>query len=284
MTTLQDAAAQARPRLVTRPLGVWLAGHLGYRPVFAAGGLAALAGLASLPWLPNARGTTTRADGMLAALRNPALVRPAALFSATTMAVGIIVTFLPLAVTRADANVAALALLVQPAAAIAGRWLAGRHGDRPSGRPSGRQRSSALLVPGVLAAAAGVLMLSLTAVPVAVIAGAAVFGLGFGVGQNVTQTVMYDRVPESAYGASSALWNLAYDGGMGLGAAGFGVIAPHTGYPVAFVLVASVLAAAILPGVLAAVARARAADRSVLITPRDGHHAHSARTTLDRHR
>jgi hypothetical protein len=52
-----------------------------------------------------------------------------------------------------------------------------------------------------------------------------VFGLGFGVTQNVTQTVMYDRVPESAYGASSALWNLAYDGGMGLGAAGFGVLA-----------------------------------------------------------
>jgi len=148
------------PSVAALPLGVWLAGHLGYRPVFAAGGLAALAGLASLPWLPNARGTTTRADGMLAALRNPVLVRPAALFSATTMAVGIIVTFLPLAVTRADANVAALALLVQPAAAIAGRWLAGRHGDRPGSQ----QRSAALLVPGVLAAAAGVLTLSLTAV------------------------------------------------------------------------------------------------------------------------
>jgi MFS family permease len=77
----------------------------------------------------------------------------------------------------------------------------------------------------VLVAAAGVLVLSLTAVPAAVITGAAVFGLGFGVTQNVTQTVMYDRVPESAYGASSALWNLAYDGGMGLGAAGFGVLA-----------------------------------------------------------
>ena len=235
------------PSVAALPLGVWLAGHFGYRPVFAAGGLAALAGLASLPWLPNTRSTTTtRADGMLAALRNPALVRPAALFSATTMAVGIIVTFLPLAVTRADANVAALALLVQPAAAIAGRWLAGRHGDRPGGQ----QRSSALLVPGVLAAAVGVLMLSLTAVPVAVIAGAAVFGLGFGVGQNVTQTVMYDRVPESAYGASSALWNLAYDGGMGLGAAGFGLLALHVGYPIAFVLVAAILAAAVLPAIL----------------------------------
>ena len=242
------------PSVAALPLGVWLAGHLGYRPVFAAGGLAALAGLASLPWLPRAGPATrtSKADGMLAALRNPALVRPAALFSATTMAVGIIVTFLPLAVTRADANVAALALLVQPAAAIAGRWLAGRRGDRPSGQHGNRRGSAALLVPGVLAAAAGVLVLSLTAVPAAVIAGAAVFGLGFGVTQNVTQTVMYDRVPESAYGASSALWNLAYDGGMGLGAAGFGVLALHTGYPVAFVLVAAILAAAILPTVLTA--------------------------------
>ena len=260
------------PSVAALPLGVWLAGHLGYRPVFAAGGLAALAGLASLPWLPGAGPATrvTKADGMLAALRNPALVRPAALFSATTMAVGIIVTFLPLAVAHADANVAALALLVQPAAAIAGRWLAGRRGDRHSNRPSSRpssrpgnghgdrpsagRGSAALLVPGVLAAAVGVLVLSLTAVPAAVIAGAAVFGLGFGVTQNVTQTVMYDRVPESAYGASSALWNLAYDGGMGLGAAGFGVLALHTGYPIAFVLVAAVLVAAVLP----AVARARA--------------------------
>jgi predicted MFS family arabinose efflux permease len=260
------------PSVAALPLGVWLAGHLGYRPVFAAGGLAALAGLASLPWLPGAGPATraTKADGMLAALRNPALVRPAALFSATTMAVGIIVTFLPLAVTRADANVAALALLVQPAAAIAGRWLAGRRGDRPSSRPSNRpsdrpgtrRGSAALLVPGVLAAAVGVLVLSLTAVPAAVITGAAVFGLGFGVTQNVTQTVMYDRVPESAYGASSALWNLAYDGGMGLGAAGFGVLALHTGYPVAFVLVATILAAAVLPAVLPAVARARASGRS----------------------
>jgi predicted MFS family arabinose efflux permease len=252
------------PSVAALPLGVWLAGHLGYRPVFAAGGLAALAGLASLPWLPGAGPATrtTKADGMLAALRNPALVRPAALFSATTMAVGIIVTFLPLAVTRADANVAALALLVQPAAAIAGRWLAGRRGDRPSNRPGNRQGSAALLVPGVLAAAVGVLVLSLTAVPAAVIAGAAVFGLGFGVTQNVTQTVMYDRVPESAYGASSALWNLAYDGGMGLGAAGFGVLALHTGYPVAFVLVAAILVAAVLPAVLPAVTRTRAAARS----------------------
>jgi hypothetical protein len=38
---------------------------------------------------------------------------------------------------------------------------------------------------------------------------------------------------------------------MGVGAAGFGVLALHTGYPIAFVLVALVLVATVLPGALA---------------------------------
>jgi predicted MFS family arabinose efflux permease len=237
------------PAVVALPLGVWLAGQVGYRPVFAAAGLAALAGLASVPWLPGSRRPVggsadldPKSDGIVATLRNPVLAGPAATFSATTMAVGIIVTFLPLAVNRPEANVAALALLLQPAAAMAGRWLAGRYGDR--------RGSAALLVPGVLTAAAGMLTLSLTATPAAVIAGAVVFGLGFGVTQNATQTLMYDRVPESGYGAVSAMWNLAYDGGMGLGAAGFGVLAIRTGYPAAFALTAVLMSAVLLPAVL----------------------------------
>ena len=140
------------------------------------------------------------------------------------MAVGIIVTFLPLAVTQARSRRRRAGPAVpSPRRPSPARWLAGRYGDR--------RGSAALLVPGVLVAAAGMLTLSLTAIPAAVIAGAAVFGLGFGVTQNATQTLMYDRVAESGYGAVSAMWNLAYDGGMGLGAAGFGVLAVHTGYP-----------------------------------------------------
>jgi MFS family permease len=175
----------------------------------------------------------------VAVIRNPALVRPAVTFSATTVAVGVIVTFLPLAVARPAANVAALALLVQPAAAIGGRGLAGRYGDR--------RGSAVLLGPGVLIAAVGLLTLSLAAVPAAVIGGAAVFGVGFGLTQNASQTLMYERAPESAYSAVSAVWNLAYDGGMGLGTAGFGILVVHTGYPAAFALTA-----AVLPLVLAA--------------------------------
>ena len=204
------------PGVTCLPLGVWLAAHVGYRPVFVAGGVAAL--------------------------RTPALNRPALTFSAVTMAVGVFLTFLPLAVSRTATDVAALALLVQPATAIGGRWLAGRYGDR--------RGPAVLLAPGVLLAAAGMLTLSLVAVPAAVIAGAAVFGLGFGITQNASLTLMFDQVPESGYSTVSALWNLAYDGGMGLGAAGFGLLAARTGYPAAFALTA-----AVLPVVLAAASR-----------------------------
>ena len=230
------------PSVTCLPLGVWLAAHVGYRPVFVAGGLAALAGLASVPWLPRPGRAAGPSTGILAALRTPALNRPALTFSAAAMAVGIVVTFLPLAMAKTATDVAALALLVQAATAIGGRWLAGRYGDR--------RGPAVLLAPGVLVAAAGLAALSLAAVPALVIAGAAVFGAGFGVTQNASLTIMYDRVPESGYSAVSALWNLAYDGGMGVGAAGFGVLAAHTGYPAAFALTA-----AVLPVVLAAAAR-----------------------------
>jgi predicted MFS family arabinose efflux permease len=265
------------PSVAALPLGVWLAGQAGYRPVFVAGGLAALAGLASVPWLPRSAGQSPRSAGqsprsggqslrsagqaagrdagtpaeqpagIVAMLRNPALLRPAVTFSATTMAVGIIVTYLPLAAqarAAAGPDVAALALFSEPAAAIGGRWLAGRYGDR--------RGSARLLGPGVLIAAAGMLALSLAAIPAVMLAGAALFGLGFGVAQNASQTVMYDRVPESGYGAVSAVWNLAYDGGMGLGAAGFGILVAHAGYPAAFALTA-----AMLPLILVAAGRDR---------------------------
>ena len=108
------------PSVVALPLGVWLAGRVGYPPVFVTGGLAALAGLTAMPKLsslPGRRPTPERSVGVLAGLRTPALVRPSVVFSATTMAAGVVVTFLPLAVTQASGNLAALALLAQAAAA-----------------------------------------------------------------------------------------------------------------------------------------------------------------------
>ena len=62
-------------------------------------------------------------------------------------------------------------------------------------------------------------------------AGSVIFGPGFGVAQNASLSLMYERAPASGYDAVSALWNLSYDAGMGLGAVGFGLLAGGTGYP-----------------------------------------------------
>jgi predicted MFS family arabinose efflux permease len=230
------------PSVAALPLGVWLAAHVGYRAVFVAAAVTALAALASLPALPGASpgapagsagqaGSASSSIGMLAGMRIRGLVRLALVFGATTATVGIFVTFLPLA---AAGTATALGLLCQPAAAIGGRWLAGRYGDRHG--------AARLLAPGVLVTALGLALLSHPAhMPGLVIAGAMLFGLGFGVTQNVTLTLMYDLVPESGYSMVSAVWNLAYDVGMGLGAAGFGVLAAHAGYPDGFLIIAVLL-------------------------------------------
>jgi predicted MFS family arabinose efflux permease len=227
------------PSVVALPLGVWLAGHAGFPPVFVAGAAASLAGLAVVAGLPGRQARAERPVGILTGLRTPALLRPSIVFAGTTMAAGIVVTFLPLAVPPASGNLAALALLAHAAAATLTRWWAGRYGDRHGAR--------VLLVPGVVAAAAGILALFWISSPAAVLGGMVLFGAGFGVAQNVTLTLMFDRVPPSGYGTVSAMWNLAYDAGLGLGAAGFGVVAAQTGYAVAFALTAAVMLVALTP-------------------------------------
>ncbi|MFK0048968.1 MFS transporter [Streptomyces sp. NPDC090741] len=227
------------PSLVALPLGVWLVAHVGYAPVCIAGALAALAAIVSVPGLPDREPTSGRSIGVLAGFRTAALLRPAVVFSATTLAAGIIVTFLPLVVPSDSARLLAVALFVQPAASTVARWVAGWHGDRHG--PAG------LVLPGLAVSAAGTLLISLPHSPVAVVVGVALFGVGFGVTQNATLTVMYARVPASGYGTVSALWNFAYDAGMGVGALGFGVLAGRTGYSLAFTLTAALMLTALAP-------------------------------------
>ena len=248
------------PSVLALPFGVWLAGRAGYTAVFAVGAVAALTGFAAMSAIPG-RGTAGRAGGpgaaagpeperdgapghghgVLAGLRTPALVRPGITFAVTAVAAGAAITFVPLALVRAPGILAPAALLAQPAAATVTRWLAGRHGDRHG--------PARLLVPAVAATVLGILGVAvcLLVCPPAVIAAMALFGAGFGAEQNSTQTLMYRRAPVGGYGTVSAMWNVAYDAGLGLGGAGFGVLAAHGSYPVAFGLTATLMLIALLP-------------------------------------
>ncbi|MFF8592181.1 MFS transporter [Streptomyces sp. NPDC015220] len=227
------------PSLVGLPLGAWLASHTGYGPVCSAAALIALVSIAAVPGLPGREAEQGPPLGILTGARSGTLGRPTAVFAVTAVGAGIVVTFLPLAVGPGRSGVVAAALFVQPAAATASRWFAGRRADR--------RGAAGLVVPGLVASVAGILAVALTDSPVAVVVGAAVFGTGFGITQSATITLMYSRVAASGYGTVSALWNAAYDAGMGIGAVAFGTVAGSMGYPWAFVLTALVMLTALVP-------------------------------------
>jgi predicted MFS family arabinose efflux permease len=239
------------PALTCLPLGVWAATRWGFGPVFISTAVAALLAVAVVPGLPDRRSlqgprvdreagaTATGTHRVLPMLRTPGLTRPAALFSASTMATGVLVTYLPLAIGARSAGVAAIALFAQPAAATLTRLACGRVGDRHG--------HSRLLIPGVLLSAVGVASLAATSSPALVIGGAAVFGAGFGVLQNATLALMYARTTRSGYDAVSAIWNAAYDAGMGAGAIGMGLVVGRLGYPATFLLTAVLVLPALIP-------------------------------------
>jgi MFS family permease len=232
------------PGMIALPAGVWMAARWGYSPVFVLTTAATLLALVSVPGLPARRTSAPRRTEpdarVLAGLRSRAIRRPAAIFATSTAAVGVLVTYLPLAVTGAHAWVAAAALLAQPAASTISRWYAGRVGDR--------RGQACLLLPGLSLAIVGMLGVALTAAPLAVIGGAFVFGSGFGILQNATLCLMFARAEDGSEGVVSAIWNAAYDLGMAAGALGAGLLVAHVGFAALFVLAALVM----VPGVAAA--------------------------------
>ena len=232
------------PAVAALPAGVWLAGHCGRAPVAVLAAATALVSLAALPWLPGAAdrregrapAATGPAIGLLAGLRRGGQLAPALVFAASTVAGGVVVSFLPVA-AGISAGTAAAGLLAQALTATISRWWAGRHGDR-----HGHAR---LLVPGLAIAALGMTAMIWLASPAAVIAAMCLFGTGFGISQNATLALMIDRMPASGLATASALWNLAYDAGYGAGPAVFGLVAGHTGYPAAFALTGALMLAAV---------------------------------------
>jgi MFS family permease len=228
------------PSVLALSAGVWASSRWGFSPVFVATTVLTLLAVLSVPALPRAKVTAGHSErhGVLMGLRNRALTRPAAIFATSTAAVGVLVTFLPLATADQPAWVATAALLAQPAAATAARCVAGRLGDR--------RGHACLLTPGVLLAAAGVACLAATSAPAAVIGGALVFGIGFGALQNATLVLMYSGVPAGGEGAVSAIWNATYDLGMAAGALGAGLIVATVGYSGIFILAAAVMLPALV--------------------------------------
>jgi predicted MFS family arabinose efflux permease len=230
------------PTIFCNALGLWLVGGFGFEIVFLLGGATPLLGLVVIPGIRSAAaaGGNEEGVGFFAGLGRAPLRRIFILFAATTMAAGVVITFLPLAVPGSGIFSAAGALLVVGVTSTVSRWWGGRFGDRRDAR--------LLLAPGLVVCAVG--MAGLPFGGVILLAGAGLFGTGFGLLQNASLILMMERVSKSEYGLGSTLWNAAFDAGTGIGAFSFGFVISAVGYYWSFFLCSALLALALVLVVL----------------------------------
>lgn len=239
--------AIAVPNLIAVPAGVALVldGHVGWLAWLSA---SPLLGVALVPLLVRSLGLQEEASP--AGTRGAAVraaVAPSVVLFAVTLAGGGLVTFLP--IERPDGAVATAALLLFGVTGAMSRWRAGLLADRMGS-------SRGLLLATLAAGAAGMLLVAVGLGSGAgwILLGAAAFGAGYGGAQNLTLLAAFARAGAGGTTAASAMWNLSFDAGTGVGALVLGLVAAGIGLPWTFVVVAASLVA-IVPVAVAAAGR-----------------------------
>ena len=214
-------------QMVALPLGLALVDAVGYNGVFAIGatvGLISLLAALLIPSIPPAAEEESVPSAVQVPTWHLVLVPALALMFVTT-AYGAITNFLPASMRDLDpvrgAALGGLMLGVLNLAAMLSRYFAGRVMDR-KGYPG------TVLIPFQISAAIGVLMMAVILfleLPVwSMIVAVIFYGAGFGAVQNEALTTMFYRLPRSKSSQASAIWNIAFDGGTGIGSTVYGMV------------------------------------------------------------
>lgn len=249
--------AIAAPQLLVMPIAPWLAETFGFGLVFVIGAVSALGAIPAVRLAHHVRTAahaappiTPAPTGRRAAVWH--LLRPMALLLAVTLAGGALITFAPQLVESPLEGLMGLLLLTATAALV--RWAVGPLADRHGIRP--------FLWPLVTLNAAGLLLVAWAVAPTdgvhagLFLTGMAVVGIGYGGLQNLTLGMSFLAVHRRDTVFASALWNVGFDLGTGIGAVVVGSVAAGSSFTFAFTI-AAIVAIATLP---LAVRRAYLAD------------------------
>ncbi len=217
--------ASATPAILCIPLGPWALVQWGAWTIALAGTILALAGTVCVALLPRDGGNpaTVSDTNCLPALRDAAW--PTVSLACGAIAIGAAVTFLPLAHRELGTGTIMLALLLQSLTSALARWGSGRFVDR--------RGAQGAMVAGIALTAFATLLLALRG-DLTVITGMVLSGVAFGILQTASLAQLLARTTE--VDGASALWNIAYDAGLGLGGFAVGVLAITSGYPAAFAI------------------------------------------------
>ncbi|MEU9320627.1 MFS transporter [Streptomyces sp. NPDC048295] len=255
--------AIAGPQFILVSTAPWVAENLGFGCVFAVG---ALPLLGVLPALRLARRLGGHPAG---AVEDPPhrdavtggraghlpLLPPMLLLLGVTTAGGALITFAPQMSSDPTATLAGLLLLTGTAAVS--RWRFGSLADRYGTRPF-RWPLVLVTVLGLALTAWAVTSPEATGM-VPLLAGTALVGVSYGGLQNLTLVDAFAAVDHRSSGVASAVWNIGFDAGTGLGALLVGFLATGTSFSTAL-LAAAALSLATLP---LAFARRRAAGPAI---------------------
>jgi len=224
-----SGVASAVPAIVAVPLGPWVLTNLGAGWTAVCAAAVAFTALAAIAVLPSERKIETDEAHCLPPLG--AAIGPAISLGCGAVLVGATVTFLPLAHPEAASGTVTLGLLLQGLGAAVTRWLSARHVDRHGTRLPMLAGLAACVVAAIGLAAAG---------EAEVLFGMLLSGIAFGVLQTATLAELLARAAPSQVDGASALWNGAYDAGLGIGGIAFGGLATAVGFSTAFVATAGV--------------------------------------------
>lgn len=227
--------AIAGPQILFLSAGPWIAEQLGFWVVFT---LAALPVVAVVPAIGLARMLDGVPEGDEEDERAPylRLLPPMALLTGVTLAGGALITFM--AQMSSSAALTALALLLMNLAAALTRWRIGALSDRYGPRR--------FIAPLVLLTTAGMTTIAwavrdpqATGAPMLMI-GAAMVGISYGGLQNLTLVVTFHAVSRPHYGTASAVWNIGFDIGTGLGSVLVGMVAAGTSFSTALLMTGAI--------------------------------------------
>lgn len=232
----------AFPQLVLVPSAAWIAETLDFGVVFALGALPVLAApfaavlgrrLDTLDAGPGAAPDVDGAPGRARVLL--ALVMPSLVLLAVTTPGGALLTFAPQFAGGAGAAVAGL--LGFTAATALARWGVGGFADRFGPR--------VFLAPLLAFCAAGLAVCAGAIAdggprPALLVLGMTMVGVSYGSLQNLTLVAAFAAVPARQHSTASAVWNIGFDAGTGLGSLVVGFIAAGTSFSVGLLTTAVV--------------------------------------------
>lgn len=236
-------------QMLCLPLGLAVGARVGYPVVYLLGAAIALVAALMCLQIPNLRaapahrpaGRTPEEQAPRTAVWKLVLV-PALAVTSLSMTFGAVSSFLPAAVLELDpvlgAVLAGLILSATGGSAMVFRYLSGVIADQ-------RGVPGATMIPAQFIAFCGVVLIAAGIHQGwsvwLILLGAILFGGGFGMVQNEALLSMFHRLPRSKVSEASAIWNISYDAGTGLGSFLLGIVAAALAYSGAFAAGAAVI-------------------------------------------